>query len=281
MDFSYIKEELTKQNKSISWLAKEANVTKGYISKLINNKISEPGISKINAINKVLNYSQQLEKPKTYLLDLDKISIEKYLYLIGSEENIELLLYCTDKKLHKKNWIAFSEFNYKIISNHELDKQIKDLNVFIFNNEFTSSNFNNIKLAEKKYLPIKSLYQQLTLLISDNPSKLSQLITLLKLDNNYFIEDLSSLNNDIDKLSVVEFSKENRINYIIGNGFAFDHFNSLINIETYFASFDTIIYCNFEKQSKEKLPRKTIVVNEENMQDFYYKLKELLTNLKE
>ncbi|WP_423364255.1 helix-turn-helix domain-containing protein [Mycoplasma sp. P36-A1] len=297
-NYQYIKDALEKENKSISELAKQVNVSKGYLSRLINNKINEPGSTKINAIHHALNLPtlQESFEKKAYLVNVDTISIEKYVYIashnIASTSDIYILVKDKAKiKDVKKSlnrfydYLNFSNTKIDIVTESDLKKVISKsgyTSFYTFNNEFEEFNlkeFTDINLEEKEYLRIKRLKNKSVLLISNNQSKLSILLNVLKLTTDYAIDDFAIfkdfntqsgtfLSNQVHIIEQISKQRQNNRLYFVGNEFIYfaddtalsDTNNALINATTYLKLFDLVLNVTFkddERNDKIQLQKNT------------------------
>ncbi len=54
-DFSYLKAAINRKNISLESVANACGMTKGYLSQLLNNKVANPGVQKLEALHRYLN----------------------------------------------------------------------------------------------------------------------------------------------------------------------------------------------------------------------------------
>lgn len=282
-NYQYIKDALDSQNKSISWLASEIGVSKGYLSRLINNKINEPGNTKIMAIHQALGLQNNLEsyEKSAYIVNVNTISIEKYIYV--AQHNIDFasdIYIVVEEKTKLKevqnslnrfyDYLNFSATKILIVSQVQLKKTLKKEKytlLYTFNNEaydLEEENIENIDLEENDYLQISKLKNYSILFLSNNQSMLSILLNVLKLSTNYAIDDYAIykdvntksnifIANQVHILEQISKQCQNNRIYLVGNELIYfsddtslsDLKNSLINVMAYLAMFDVIINIDF------------------------------------
>ncbi|MEG0284350.1 MAG: helix-turn-helix transcriptional regulator [Erysipelotrichales bacterium] len=287
-NYQYIKDALEANNKSISWLADEIGASKGYVSKIINNKISEPGNTKLNAIHQALNISDlSLNYSKiAYLVDVNKISIQKYIYLANNSINAshDIYILFNSKSEHKNinlkrfyDYLNFSSSKIYVVNDAELKKVLnkKDYtNVIMFNEEFSYLDIDEIEneiIEEEEELVIKEIRNRAMLLLSNDNNKLSIILNVLKLKSDYLIEDFSIfkdvdymgnalITNQISIIEQIHRSCMSNRRYVTGNEYLSmiqnnDVSNSkkdIINLNGYFDMFDFVVNIDFDEDNKER-----------------------------
>ncbi|MDF9867130.1 transcriptional regulator with XRE-family HTH domain [Bacilli bacterium PM5-3] len=285
-NFQYIKDALEKQGKSVSWLAKETGVSKGYVSKLLNNKVTEPGSAKIQAIHQVLNIIEEpLEYEKNaYLIDVNSLSIEKYIYVATKciNSSYDIFILNNSKNINKEinlkrfyDYLNFSNSKVLVVNEAELKKALAKTvytKMIAFNNEFDflkGLNIVNESLSDENVLQFRNIRNKSVLLLSNNQDKLSILLNVLKLKTNYLVDDFSIfkevnnnsnslINNQLSILDKIYQSCQNSRYYIIGNEYLSfkqdsdisDLKNGLVNIKEYLDLFDLVYVINFEDNSE-------------------------------
>lgn len=285
-NFQYIKDELDKQNLSISWLAKEIGVSKGYVSKLINNKVAEPGSAKIKSIHEALNIDSDatISKREAILIDVEKISIEKYIDVATRciDNSLDIYILFNSKSAHKEvnlrrfyDYLDFSNSKVFMVNDSDMKKKISKVSydtIYQYNDEFT--NFKNIELTKIDIEDTNKLYldkirNKSILLISNNEKKLSILLNILKLSTSYKVSDYAIfkevnqssnfiINNQLAILQEIHKDNQESRVYIVGNEHIFMQEdietsklkNSLININEYLSLFDKILCIKFNENSE-------------------------------
>jgi len=314
-NFQYIKDALDEQNKSISWLAKEIGVSKGYISKLLNNKVTEPGSAKITAIHHALDIVEQpIEYEKNaYLIDVGSLSAEKYVYIATKciNETYDIFILIDSKNINKKinlkrfyDYLNFTNSKVHLVNESELKKALSKTpytNIVSFNNEFAFLKGYNIvseEISDKNVLQFRNIRNRAILLLSNNQDKLSILLNVLKLKTNYLIDDFSIfkdvnknsnslINNQLNILEQIHRSCQNSRIYIIGNEYLFFQHDSdvselkkgLINTKEYLALFDQIYVIDFldnSEISKQLAQRNNKIVKLIKTKNFSVNEKEIL-----
>lgn len=281
-NYQYIKDELDRQNRSISWLAQEIGVSKGYVSKILNNKISEPGNTKIIAIHQVLNIQKKTEKyEKTaYLIDVDNLSIEKYLHVAMKtlDKYNDIYLLFNSKSVNKEvnlrrfyDFLNFSNANIVLVTESELKKQLNKKSyteIVTFNNEFSflkGYDFTNVEILNEEILHLRKINNKSILILSNNQTKLSIVLNVLKLKTSYLIDDFAIfkdvsssgnalINNQLNVLEQINKLCQTSRLYITGNEYLALVQNNqvselkkqLINYDKYLDLFDLIINIDFD-----------------------------------
>ncbi|MDL2211778.1 helix-turn-helix domain-containing protein [Erysipelotrichaceae bacterium OttesenSCG-928-M19] len=280
-NYQYIKDHLDQQSKSISWLAKEIGVSKGYLSKLINNKVSEPGSIKINAIHQALGIKEHnIEYQRNaFLIDVTLLSVEKYIYVATKciTEQYDVYILFNSKSVNKDvnlkrfyDYLNFSNAKVFLVNETELKKALTKTtytNMIAFNNEFAFLKdivITNIEVFNQDVLNLNGIKNKAVLLLSNNNDKLSILLNVLKLKSVYFIDDFAifkevNINSNsliINQLSIIEsiyHACQNSRVYIVGNEYlSFQNDNDLsevknglVDINKYLNLFDEIFSIDF------------------------------------
>lgn len=283
-NYQYIKDALDKQNRSISWLAKEIGVSKGYVSKLLNNKVSEPGNTKIQAIHNALDIQDITDYQKNaYLIDVDYLSIEKYVYVATKciKESYDIYILINSKTIHKQinlkrfyDYLNFSSSRVFLVNESELKKALSKnsyTDIIAFNGEFDflkGYDIVNEELANENVLQLRDIRNKSVLVLSNNANKLSILLNVLKLKTDYLIDDFSIFNeaneksnsiitNQLHILEEIYRSCQGSRYYVIGNEYLYlqqdEDFNEikngLININEYLELFDVIFTIDFKENN--------------------------------
>lgn len=284
-DYQYIKDELTNQSLTVSWLAKEVGVSKGYISKLINNKIKDPGSLKLQAIHCALNI-EHIDKiivnKKLFILDYDNLTLASYLYICESFVDNECTVCIVDFPENKLNTRVLENFytsissvisQVEIIELSQLEKIIDESiydDVIVFNESFLDLNvmlFSRIKhiIIET---PNRDTFPQNILLLSDNSKQLSIVLNSISLIEKYIAKDFYSyldfknkdvVINQLNMLSQIYILSTNNVNFIVGNEIveleksrvSYNSDGNLINFNHYFNLFDKVIYLNFTSSNSD------------------------------
>jgi transcriptional regulator with XRE-family HTH domain len=281
-NYYYIKEELVKQNKTLAWLAKETMVSKSYLSKLINNKVSDPGSAKLKAIHQVLGIVYEDTKDnkyKAFLIDANCLSITKYLFVAQKclLENYDIyILYDNikdNKPINIRRFYDYLNFTYSKIYLVNKEKLIRLLSrnlydeIISFNDEFSFLKkipITNVKLNNEEFIKLNNIKNKSFLFLSNDKEHLSILLKALKLKTGYAIDDFNRIDsNDLTGNSIIEKQLEiikkvyhashyNHI-YLVGNEYLMfnqviedkDYQKGLIKFKEYLTLFDYIITIDF------------------------------------
>ena len=282
-NFQYIKDALDEQNKSISWLAKEIGVSKGYVSKLLNNKVAEPGSAKIMAIHQALGI---LEQPTKYeknalLINVESLSVEKYIYVASEciKTNYDIFVLISSKYAIKQinlrrfyDYVNFSNSKVYLVNEAELRKALsksKYNHIVGFNDEFNflkNTSISNVEISDYNVLQLRNIKNKAILVIGNNQAKVSILLNVLKLQTNYLVDDFAIfkdvnkngntlISNQLSILEKIHRSCQSSRFYIVGNEYVFFENdsdlslekNGIVNIREYFELFDQIYVINFKE----------------------------------
>jgi transcriptional regulator with XRE-family HTH domain len=281
-NYQYIKDELEAQNKTISWLAKEVGVSKGYISKLLNNKVREPGMNKIESINKVLGIEMDIENytKLAYLVDVNMMSVEKYVYIttrcVASNSDIYI---CVDtKNINSEinlrrfyDYLSFSKSKVVLVNKAQLKKIITNSSydkIYAFNDEFDFINkvdITKIVMEKENAIELKNIRNKALLVLANNSSYLSILLNVLKLKTDYYIDDYSTykpvnkhsnlfISNKLNVVEQIYQRCRSCKKYIVGNEYISfydneninDYKEAMIKIDSYLDLFDYIYIIDFD-----------------------------------
>lgn len=285
-NYQYIKDELDKQNLSISWLAKEIGVSKGYVSKLINNKVAEPGMAKMQAIHEALaiDNDYKVVKREAILIDVDKISVEKYIDVAKRciNNSMDIYILFNSKNEYKEvnlrrfyDYLDFTNSKVFIINDNDLKKQLSKISydvIYQYNNEFEqikSDVLESIEIDDVNVLSLDKTRNNSLLLLSNNDKKLSITLNVLKLSTEYKVADYAIfkevnqnsnfiINNQLTILEEIHKDNQDSRVYIVGNELIFigDELVSsrgnkdIINLKEYLNLFDNVLCVIFDEDNE-------------------------------
>lgn len=276
--YRYIKEKLDEKQLSISWLAKETNVSKGYLSKLINNKVSNPGFDKLECIHKALGIENVQEEYRyAFVVNINKVSIDRYIkvceYALKYGVDIYIIrqsIKMTKFSLRKLyDYLLLDNVNFEIINESEISKYVSPdyyNEVFVFNEEYLNNDlYTNINLENEDWISLETKQRNSILIVSNDQKLLSIILTILKLKTDYVVDDLSihfkletkSTNYIKHTLNIVSHVQQaifDNYRYVVGNEYIYlelfkdsdlSEKKGIIRNKKYLEQFDKIINVGF------------------------------------
>lgn len=276
--YRYIKEKLDEKQLSISWLAKETNVSKGYLSKLINNKVSNPGFEKLECIHKALGIDNIQEDYRyAFIVDINHVSVDRYIKVCeyAIKHSVDIYIVKQSIKMSKfslrklYDYLLLENVNFELINESDIVKQVSCdyyTEVFVFNNEyFLNDNYTNITFEKEDWISVDNIQRNSILIVSNDQRLLSIILTILKLKTNYVVDDLAIhfkletkstnyIKHSLNIVSHVQQSVFDNYRYVVGNEYIYlelfkdsslSEKKGIVRNKKYIEMFDEIINIGF------------------------------------
>ncbi|MGL4383077.1 MAG: helix-turn-helix domain-containing protein, partial [Bacilli bacterium] len=272
-DYQYLKKALKQKKKSITWLALEANVSKSYISKLLNNKISEPSNVKIEIIHDILGITTiKKQASKTaIIINLKTFNESEYFY-INELVLVDIDLYCIVTRLDEVHNLNLKQlFNERIkiviVTQESLLKiepaHYHQIIAFTSKNQYFY-NTSLIKLDKAPILNLSNLKNNHILLLCPNLTKLNYLLNLFKIQSDWSIynkyEQIKNKNFDLLKeLLIIKDNIKDNHHYLVGNEIIASYSikeleGNIIDIQAYLKLFTQVIIIKDDEFNQSYIP---------------------------